>query len=717
MHRVLLLTLLALLSWMPSAFSQELRVLTYNIHHGEGTDGKFDLDRIAKLIVAQEPDLVALQEIDVKTTRASGVDQAAELAKLTGMHYAFGRFMKYDGGEYGQMVLSKYPILSEENLKLPDGNEPRAAMIVEVKPPQFTKSLFFVGNHLYANEEQRLAQARTLEKRFKDINAPVILAGDFNSKPTSPPMRVLEEAGWIDPTLDSDDHTFPSDTPRIEIDYVLHRPQTAFSFVSSKVIDEPVASDHRPVLTVLKVRERAEPYNVLFIISDDLTSTALSCYGNDACQTPNIDAIAARGTRFTRAYCQGTYCGPSRASLMSGYYPHATGVLGYKSPRPQIGDRETWPQLFKNNGYHTARVSKIYHMGVPGGVEQGKSEKELHGADDVASWTERFNSPGPEWMDAGDGETLEGNPDGKRPVVGGNTFVVVEAEGDDLVHSDGKTAQKAAQLIDQHKDKPFWLGVGFVRPHVPFVSPRKYYKPFKPYETNALPEKYPGDWEDIPRAGINYKTSKNMKMDLRRQQKAVGGYYASVAYMDAQVGVVMDALKKAALDDKTIVIFTSDHGYHLGEHDFWAKVSLREESASVPMIIAMPGKKPAVCDSLVELLDLYPTTAALCGLPVPDRLQGENIASLIDDPTASVRESAFSVAPMRKGFLLREDRWAYIQYKEDASAGIELFDMVADPKQYTNLATSPEHADLVRRFQAQLKNKLTGVRGSDLSLR
>ena len=144
------------------------------------------------------------------------------------------------------------------------------------------------------------------------------------------------------------------------------------------------------VLSAAVAAER--PYNVLFIISDDLTYTALSCYGNTVCQTPNIDRIAARGTRFTRAYCQGTYCGPSRASFMTGYYPHATGVLGYKSPRDKIGDRATWAQHFKNNGYHTARVSKIYHMGVPGGIEDGGD-----GADDPASWTERFNSPGPEW--------------------------------------------------------------------------------------------------------------------------------------------------------------------------------------------------------------------------------------------------------------------------------------------------------------------------------
>ena len=458
-------------------------------------------------------------------------------------------------------------------------------------------------------------------------------------------------------------------------------------------------------------------YNVLFIISDDLTSTALSCYGNQVCQTPNIDRIAARGTRFTRAYCQGTYCGPSRASFMSGYYPHATGVLGYKNPRPQIGDRATWSQHFKNHGYYAARVSKIFHMGVPGGIEvggDGRDHDDGNGADDAASWTERFNSPGPEWKAKGVGETLENNPDGKKPVVGGNTFVVVEAEGDDLVHSDGKTAAKAVELIQKHKAEPFWLGVGFVRPHVPFVAPKSYFEPFLPYDSMVLPDKVPGDWDDIPKAGINYKTSLNMKMDIRRQKKAMGGYYASVAFMDAQVGKVMAALRKAGLEEKTIVIFTSDHGYHLGEHDFWAKVSLREESASVPLIISVPGKKPAVCDSLVELLDLYPTVADLCGLEVPDRLQGKNIAPMLDDPTFQVRDAGFSVAPSRRGFLLREDRWAYIQYHEDASAGIELFDMEQDPQQYTNLAGLPEYAPVVARFKAKLAEKLREVRDNDL---
>lgn len=460
------------------------------------------------------------------------------------------------------------------------------------------------------------------------------------------------------------------------------------------------------LLTVLS----AKPKNVLFIIADDLTATALSCYGHEVCHTPNIDRLAAQGTRFTRAYCQGTYCGPSRASLLSGYYPHAIKMLGYGSPRPAIGERATWPQHFKNAGYHTARVSKIFHMGVPGGIEKGTD-----GADDPVSWTERYNSPGPEWRAPGDGETLENNADGRKPgPVGGNTFVVVEADGNDLVHSDGKTAAKAVELLRTKRDQPFFLAVGFVRPHAPFVAPRKDFRDFLPYRKMVLPPKKEDDWDDIPKAGINYKTSRNMKMDLRRQKKAVGGYYASVVFMDRMVGKVLDALEAEGLADETIVIFTSDHGYHLGEHDFWAKVSLHEESAAVPLIIKVPGKKAAVCHSLVELLDLYPTVAKLCGLAVPDRLQGKDLTPVFDDPSYEARQAAFSVNG--KGFLLRKEDWAYLQYGKEGNRGEELFDMRADPGQFTNLAGQPAHADTLARFRALMKAKLKAVRDNDLGL-
>jgi len=447
--------------------------------------------------------------------------------------------------------------------------------------------------------------------------------------------------------------------------------------------------------------------NVLFIISDDLTATAVSCYENKACKTPNIDRLAAAGTRYTRAYCQFPVCGPSRASFMSGYYPHATGTMGYTSGRENIGNRATWSQHFINNGYHAARVSKIFHMGVPGDIEQGSN-----GADDAPSWNERFNSKGPEWKATGESELLENNPDGTKPVKGGNTLEYVKADGDDLVHSDGKTAQQACALLRQYKGgKPFFLAVGFVRPHVPFVAPRAYYEPYDVSHI-ILPEKVSGDWDDIPKGGINYKTSRNLNLNTEQEKKAVAAYYASVAFLDAQVGKVLDTLREEGLEENTIVIFTSDHGFHLCEHDFWMKVGLMEESSRVPLIIKVPGKKPAVCHSFVELIDLYPTASELCGLEVPARLQGKSLARTVDDPSVSVREAAFCVN--NNSYLLRTDKWAYIQHGAKGELGLQLYDMTKDPKQYTNLAGKAEYKDVVTDFKKRLEARLREVEQNDL---
>ncbi len=451
--------------------------------------------------------------------------------------------------------------------------------------------------------------------------------------------------------------------------------------------------------------------NILFIIADDLTATAVSAYENKASNTPNIDKLASEGVRYTKAYTQYPVCGPSRASFMSGYYPNATTTFGYVSGRENIGpNRKTWPQIFKDNGYYTARVSKIFHMGVPIDIENGSN-----GADDEASWTERYNSQGPEWQAIGEAELVQGNPQGTIKRKGGNVMTIVKSEGDDLVHSDGKTAQKAIELIKKHKNEPFFLAVGFVRPHVPFVAPKKYFEPY-PFNEVMMPEKIEGDWNDIPKRGINYVTSINAQMSLEQEKKAVAAYYASVAYMDKQVGKVLNSLKQEGLEDNTIVIFTSDHGFHLGEHSFWMKVSLHEESVRVPLIIKVPGKKPAICNSFVELLDLYPTISALARIKTSGNLQGKNIKKTLDDPNYKVREMAFSVSQGGKSFLLRTDRWAFIQYDEDAQSGMELYDMQKDPKQFHNLAHKLEYASVVSMFQEKLKNKLLEIRKNDLGI-
>ena len=448
--------------------------------------------------------------------------------------------------------------------------------------------------------------------------------------------------------------------------------------------------------------------NVLFIISDDLTTTALSCYENQVCQTPHIDQLASQGVRFTRAYCQFPVCGPSRASFMSGYYPHATGSMGYQSGRQNIGDRATWTQHFINHGYHAARVSKIFHMGVPGDIEKGSN-----GTDDDASWSERFNSQGPEWKAPGDGELLEKNPDGTKPVKGGNTLELGKADGNDLVHSDGKTAQKACELLRRYKDQnqPFFLAVGFVRPHVPFVAPRGYYEPYDPKDI-VLPKKLKGDWDDIPQAGINYKTSKNLNLNRVQEQKGIAAYYASVSYLDAQVGKVLKTLQDERLDENTIVIFTSDHGFHLCEHDFWMKVGLMEESSRVPLIIKVPGQKPAVSHCFAELVDLYPTLSELCGLPKQDRLQGESLVQTLADPSHSVRDAAFCVNS--NSYLIRTKDWAFIQHGAQGEKGLQLFDMNADPHQFTNLAQHPAYQENLRTLKARLAKKLREVRSNDL---
>ncbi|SKB74513.1 Arylsulfatase A [Salegentibacter holothuriorum] len=462
-------------------------------------------------------------------------------------------------------------------------------------------------------------------------------------------------------------------------------------------------------ITAIQAQEKK--YNVLFIIADDLTTTAVSAYGNPIPKTPNIDKLASQSVKYTRAYSQYPVCGPSRASMMFGYYPNASTTYGYVSGRENMGpQRKSWSQLFKDHGYYAARVSKIFHMGIPIDIETGSN-----GEDDAASWTERFNSQAPEWKSEGDAELVQNNPYGNKPRKGGNVMTIVRAEGGDSIQSDGKTAEKASSLIREHKNEPFFLAVGFVRPHVPFVAPKEYFKSY-PYREMILPPQVANDWDDIPQRGINYVNSVNAQMTEEQEKKAIAGYYASVSFMDAQVGKVLKTLEEEGLEDNTIVIFTSDHGFHLNEHRYWMKVSLHEESVRVPLIIKVPGKKPAVSNSFVELLDLYPTVANLVGLEYSKDLQGKDIGKTLDNPDFEVRDMVFSVTQGGESFLIRNKDWAYIQYDEDAGAGMELYNMKIDSQQFNNLAYNPLYANVVTEMQKALKLKLKDVRNNDLGI-
>ena len=230
-----------------------LRILAYNVHHGAGNDEVLDLERIAALIRSLEPDLVALQEIDDRTRRTGGVDQAARLGELTGMEPVFGPFMDYQGGRYGMAVFSKLAFTDAINHQLPPGPEPRTSVAIRVRLPGDAGELVFAGIHFYRTEEERLAQAGRLLEILKAETAPVILAGDFNSMPGSPVMELIGETFAI-PAKGADRLTFPSDAPAREIDFIAYRPAARFAVIEQRVIDEPVASDHRPLLLVVELR-------------------------------------------------------------------------------------------------------------------------------------------------------------------------------------------------------------------------------------------------------------------------------------------------------------------------------------------------------------------------------------------------------------------------------------------------------------------------------
>jgi len=468
--------------------------------------------------------------------------------------------------------------------------------------------------------------------------------------------------------------------------------------------------------------------NVLLIMADDF-NTALSGYGHPQCKTPNLDRLAARGVAFARAYTQFSLCGPSRASLMAGRYPLSTGIRGNGGRLP--AECVTLPVLFRNSGYWTGRVSKIYHMGVPGHIFTGDN-----GTDHEPSWVERYNVSAMETLSPGKAEDVMREDSthlyadlrekwkayrhkgGKFRIPAGNhqgsDFVIVEADGGDDVMADGMAATKGVELLRERAKAggPFFLAVGFVRPHVPLVAPREDFKGYAAAEMQ-LAEVPEGDLQDIPAAAQGNTNAQKYQLGETDQQKTLRGYYAAIHYMDSQVGRLLDELDRLGLADNTIVVFASDHGYHLGEHTMWQKMSLMEESIRVPLIVAAPGRKArgATSSRIVELLDVYPTLAALAGLEPPPELQGQSFAHLLDVPDAPhARKDAFS--DVGHGFCLRTDRWAYMEYqgKGKGSGGTMLYDMQRDPKQYTNLAGKAAHAEVEQALRERLHARIEAAK-------
>lgn len=451
--------------------------------------------------------------------------------------------------------------------------------------------------------------------------------------------------------------------------------------------------------------------NVLFLIADDLNNK-LGCYGEPQAKTPHIDRLAERGVRFDRAYCTFPLCGPSRNSFLTGLYPNSTGILANSQVfRQTIPTQQSMPQVFRNSGYFAGRIGKLYHYNVPKSIG-------TNGHDDPGSWELELNPAGV--------DRLEEEPQivTLTPNQFGGTLSWYASPKGDAYHTDALMAEDAEWVLERcakRRDRPFFLAVGFFRPHTPYVSPKSYFD-LHPAKDMPVVQGVKEDQADIPAPGLgSYKKEQDkLTDDLRREARQA--YYASISFMDAQVGRVIAALDRLGLADNTIIVFTSDHGYHLGEHGLWQKQSLFEESSRVPLLLVAPGvaTKGSVATP-VSQVDLFPTLAELCGIKTPANVQGQSLVPMLKDHGAKgrgwaitqvvrgggIRRAGSSPAIADEGtrffsYSLRTPRWRYTEWDEGRK-GRELYDHDADPRELTNLSDNPAHAKTIEDLSQQLR--------------
>jgi arylsulfatase A-like enzyme len=445
--------------------------------------------------------------------------------------------------------------------------------------------------------------------------------------------------------------------------------------------------------------------NVLFLMSDDLRPE-LGSYGHPVVKTPNLDALARSGVRFDRAYCQFPLCNPSRTSLLTGRYPTTTGVLENTTHfRTRHPDFVTLPQHFRANGYVTLRTGKVFHGGL----------------DDPLAWTEGGDRvPAPAVQGKAKGKA---NGKAARKAVArdaqaktkaevaerrriSDRIVVLEGEGES--HNDHRTTENALAMLNKYEDRPFFLACGWTKPHSPPTAPRRFFDLYSPDQV-VLPIDF-APRPTVPPGFPGLALSPNGDLFIGRDatpgaaREMTRAYWASLSWVDHNVGRVLAELDRLKLRDRTIVVFWGDHGYHLGEKGKWAKHnSLFEVGARVPLIVSAPGRagNGRACGRLVETLDLYPTLTALCGLPDPEGIEGESLVPLLDAPDAARDRPAFTVT--QNGRAVRHGRWRYAEWGEDAAKGAMLIDEQADPAEQINLAEAPEHAATRARLSTLLE--------------
>jgi iduronate 2-sulfatase len=440
--------------------------------------------------------------------------------------------------------------------------------------------------------------------------------------------------------------------------------------------------------------------NVLFIAVDDLRPM-LGCYGDKTVKSPNIDRLMNQGMAFTRAYCQQAVSSPSRSSLMTGMRPDATKVWDLVTHfRKALPDAVTLPEQFKKYGYHTLALGKIYHGSK---------------FDDPQSWSE------PSWFP---NKPAFLTPEGQELVKLNNRseFTGIPYEAPDVADNalkDGQTADEIIEVLQNIKDKPFFLAAGFLKPHLPFVAPKKYWdlydrEKFRLADNPCLPEGTPqyviGDGSELQ----NYLLkSKGWPISDEEARTLIHGYNACVSYTDAQIGRVIDELKRLNLLENTVIVLWGDHGWHLGEHGHWTKHTNFEIATRSPLIISVPGQssKRQLCNALVEFVDIYPSLCEICGIPVPDGLEGYSFKPLLKNPEKKWKKAAFSQFPKKipevgngMGYSMRTDRYRFTEWIVPGTTftGFELYDHKTDPGENINLAGKEGYADMIKELSSQL---------------
>lgn len=444
------------------------------------------------------------------------------------------------------------------------------------------------------------------------------------------------------------------------------------------------------------------------MIADDL-GDRLACYGDTIAVTPNLDRLAQRGTLFRNTFCQYHSCGPSRASLMSGRYPFETGYRSNKSGayHEALPELTSLPRLFRENGYQTIRIGKIFHMGVPGGIGSA-------GADDVKAWDHAINNTG--W-DAKKENWSKATTWGKR----GGSGVRIRYSAPDLPDSefsDGQGVSDAIALLKaNHPDKtgkPFFLAMGFYRPHPPMIAPKKHWDAITP-KNIRLPKIPQDDRDDIPKINWHLHDPGFNFIPEKHGRAYTHAYYATIHYIDSLVGRLIETLEEQGLADNTVVVFTGDQGFMLGEHGHWHKSSMLEPSQRVPLIILDPRKEQRGKQSLglTGLIDVYPTLCDLAGIKPAHELSGVSLKARLENPEAPGKDYEL-IMGTPGGFTIRTERYHYSEWRgEDGKAvGAMLYDMEADPGQFNNRMKSPEHEDIIDKLRQLLETKLSTNRGS-----